>query len=280
MPQVERIAAFSRDPLGGNPAGVVLSDTPLADEVMQAIAADVGYSETAFAWPGDADQADALVVRYFSPVAEVPFCGHATIATGAVLAERHGPGRHRLLTRAGEVRVDVDLDDDGPSAALVSVAPAQHDLPGEVLEAVLEAFGWGPHHLDPERAPVVASAGARHLLLPVRSRAVLAEMAYDFEAARELMVAQDLTTIAVLWRQDAGTWHVRNAFPVGGVVEDPATGAAAAAIGGWLRATGQVEPPADLVLLQGEDLGRPSRLDVHVPAAGGITVAGRAVRMA
>src|SRR4051794_11392731 len=82
-----RYAAFTDSPDGGNPAGVVLDATELSDAEMQQIAKDVGYSETAFVVPRADGEYD---VRYFSPEAEVPFCGHATIATGVALAERHG----------------------------------------------------------------------------------------------------------------------------------------------------------------------------------------------
>ena len=90
MPVVEilRYVAFSDRPDGGNPAGVVLDATGLSDERMLEIAAEVGYSETAFLSGDD--------IRYFSPLAEVPFCGHATIATAVALAERDGPGERVL----------------------------------------------------------------------------------------------------------------------------------------------------------------------------------------
>src|SRR4051812_35815961 len=104
-PETLRYAAFTTDPAGGNPAGVVLDAGGLDDDAMQAIAADVGYSETAFVVPAAAE--GELDVRYFSPLAEVPFCGHATVAAAVAWAERHGLGRLALNTRAGRVDVDV-----------------------------------------------------------------------------------------------------------------------------------------------------------------------------
>lgn len=275
-PAIHRLAAFTTDPGGGNPAGVVVADGPLADDWMQATAAEVGYSETAFLWPGGPAR---WTVRYFSPMAEVPFCGHATIATGVLLAEQLGPGDHVLDTRAGEVALAVDVRDGLGRAALTSVAPRVDPVAPELLDAALDALGLDETDLDVSLAPVIAFAGARHLVLPVRRREVLAAMAYDFEALLAANQAHDLTTTALLWRERDDHWHARNPFPVGGVVEDPATGAAAAAIGGWLRSIGLVTPPADLVIEQGVDMGRPSRLEVHVPVAGGITVAGHAVRI-
>ena len=79
---LKRIAAFADNAQGGNPAGVLISDELPEDNEMRRIAAEVGYSETAFAMP----LGDSWRVRYFSPESEVPFCGHATIALGAALA--------------------------------------------------------------------------------------------------------------------------------------------------------------------------------------------------
>jgi PhzF family phenazine biosynthesis protein len=111
----------------------------------------------------------------------------------------------------------------------------------------------------------------------VRSRALLAALDYDFDTMGNLMTAHGLTTIQVIWRHDEHAFHSRNPFPVGGVVEDPATGAAAAALGGYLRHHGYVSAPTDIVVTQGVDMGRPSRIDVHIPLIGGINVMGTAV---
>jgi PhzF family phenazine biosynthesis protein len=120
--EILRYTAFSSDPAGGNPAGVVLDATGAGDAEMLAAAADVGYSETAFLFPrGD----QALDVRYFSPLAEVPFCGHATIASGVAYADRHGPGQLAFETKAGRVDVTTSVRPDGSlTATLVSVPRA------------------------------------------------------------------------------------------------------------------------------------------------------------
>jgi PhzF family phenazine biosynthesis protein len=100
-------------------------------------------------------------------------------------------------------------------------------------------------------------------------------------ALSALMQRRDWTTVALAWREDATTFHARNPFPPGGVVEDPATGAAAAALGGYLRELALVTPPVTVTVLQGADMGRPSRLTVDVPQdpAGGIRVTGSAVAL-
>lgn len=272
---VQRLAAFTDDPAGGNPAGVVLAEDLPPPQQMRRIAAEVGYSETAFLAP---DGPRSYSTRYFSPLAEVDFCGHATVAAGVVLGTLRGAGRFLLHTNAGDVPVEVGPDGRGRMVAtLTSVAPRQREVPEAALGSFLEAFGWGGGDLDPAIEPVEAFAGAWHLVLALRSRRTLAGMHYDFERVRDLMLERGLTTIQVVWRQDGVTFHARDPFPVGDVVEDPATGAAAAALGGYLRDAGLVAVPADLVIHQGADLGRPSVLLVHVPARGGVRVSGTAV---
>jgi len=272
-----RYAAFSDDPRGGNPAGVVLDARGLDAARMLAIAAELGYSETAFASPRDA--AGAYDVRYFAPAREVPFCGHATIATAVALAERDGADTLTFHTPAGTVPVATSVDGGAISATLTSVAPAVEPAPAALLDAALDALRWRREQLDPALAPRIAFAGARHLILAAATRARLAALDYDVPALTAAMLAHDLTTVDLVYRADATTFHARNPFPVGGVVEDPATGAAAAAFGAYLRTLGLVAPPVALTIHQGEDMGRPSLLRVLIDERPQIRVSGRAVPM-
>jgi PhzF family phenazine biosynthesis protein len=93
------------------------------------------------------------------------------------------------------------------------------------------------------------------------------------------MLAADLTTVDLVWRESTGVFPARNPFPVGGVVEDPATGAAAAAFGADLRELRLVAPPGTVTIHQGHDMGRPSLLMVDIGEEGGIRVTGQAVAM-
>ena len=267
MPDVLRYAAFTDTPAGGNPAGIVLDARGLDDAEMLRIAAQVGFSETAFVVGGSVAER-VLDVRYFSPEAEVPFCGHATIATGVALAERHGPGDWLLRVPAGEVPVRTAPARDGgaPTATLTSVTPSVRAVGDEDLAAVLALLRWAPEDLDPALAPRIAFAGAHHLVLPARTRERLARLAYDFEGLKRFMLDRDLTTVDLVWREAPLVFWARNPFPVGGVVEDPATGAAAAAFGAYLRDLGAVTPPATVTVHQGDDLGRPSLLQVDLAA--------------
>ncbi|MBB5796453.1 PhzF family phenazine biosynthesis protein [Streptomyces caelestis] len=277
--EILRYVAFSTDPKGGNPAGVVLDATGTDDATLLATAAEVGYSETAFVVPsGDG----ALDVRYFSPLAEVPFCGHATIATAVAHAERHGTGRLRLRTAAGPVTVTTDRAADGTLVAtLVSVAPRTAPVEEAELAELLGILGWSAEDLDPALPPRAAFAGAWHPVIAAASRDRLAGLDYDMAALAALMARKDWTTIDLVWRESPTVFHARNPFPPGGVVEDPATGAAAAAFGGYLRELGLVPVPATLTVHQGVDMGRPSTITVTVPAEAdtGIGVTGAAVRL-
>lgn len=279
-PTVHRLAAFTRWPGGGNPAGVVVTDVPLDDPSMLRIAAEVGYSETAFLIPRGDPGENRYAVRYFSPEAEVSFCGHATIASGVLLGERFGPATYVLDTGQGPVTVEVDHDGDQPIATLTSVPPSIEDVDEHLVEETLGALGWTAAALDPAFVPAIAYAGARHLILVLASREWLADLDYDFERMRATMAARDLTTVALVYREHASRFHARNLFPPGGVVEDPATGAAAAAFGAYLRTFGHVTTPSTVEIEQGADMGSRSQLSVHLPTgATGIGVSGAAVEL-
>ncbi|QUH04400.1 PhzF family phenazine biosynthesis isomerase [Saccharopolyspora erythraea] len=274
---VLRYSAFDDGGRGGNPAGVVLDARGLTEERMQEIAAEVGYSETAFLVerPGDRHHR----IRYFSPLAEVGFCGHATIATAVALAERDGAGELLLTAPVGDVAVDTRTEGGRVVATLTSVAPAVREVDEGDLAAVLGALGWDAAELDPGLPPRIANAGNDHLVLAAATRRRLAELDYDRAALGALMAERGWTTVHLVWRGDDGEFHARDPFPPGGVYEDPATGAAAAAFGAYLRVLGAVEPPVRITIHQGEDMGRPSRLLVDIPAgaASGIAVTGSAV---
>ncbi|WP_051852710.1 PhzF family phenazine biosynthesis isomerase [Streptomyces aureocirculatus] len=283
-PDVLRYTAFATDPAGGNPAGIVLDASGLGGADMLAVAADVGYSESAFLTPGPAALGQvgrAFTVRYFSPRAEVPFCGHATVAAAVALAERAGPGDFVFDTPAGTVPVSVVEAGDGVlRATLTSVEPRVEDAAPADVEEALGALGWRADELDPGLPPRISFAGARHLILAAATRARLADLAYDFDRLRTLMLRLDLTTVQLVWRESGTVFHARDPFPVGGVVEDPATGAAAAAFGAYARELGLVPAAAELTMHQGVDMGRPGVLTVTLREGDArVRVAGAAVRI-
>lgn len=269
--EVLRISAFSDGERGGNPAGVLISDTLPSAERMQAIAAEVGFSETAFAAPTE----DGWRVRYFAPETEVPFCGHATIALGAALAGREGDGVFTLVLNKDTITVEGTRD--GPVIAAALQSPRTKSTPAtpEMIETALALFGLGADDLDLRIPPAVAEAGATHLVLALKSRVRLAAMAYDLDAGREFMNDAGLVTVSLIHAETERLFHARNPFASGGVMEDPATGAAAAALGGYLRDLGWpgvAGSGGEVSIVQGEDMGMRSLLTVSIPPETGASV--------
>jgi PhzF family phenazine biosynthesis protein len=228
---VQRIAAFSQGTNGGNPAGVVLCDALPPARQMQAIAAQVDYSETVFAAPKE----DGWRVRYFAPEIEVPFCGHATIALGAALALAHGDGTFALELNDARITVTGWRSNSELRAALQSPRTRSAQAPLELVETALALFSYTSADLEPRLPAAIIEAGVRHLILALTSRQELAAMHYDLEQGRRLMTAAGLVTISLVHAETDVLFHARNPFAAGGVYEDPATGAAAAALGGYLR---------------------------------------------
>ena len=205
-------------------------------------------------------------VRYFSPQAEVPFCGHATIAsavrwpsTRVQVPAVHNQGRNSTVETH---------DPQQASAHFESVARASKR---RTITAVQTLMALGcRRELDPALPPRIAMRRAAPRRAPLRDRR--GRLDYGFDALKALMLAHGLTTVDLVWRESDNSYHARNPFPVGGIVEDPATGAAAAAFGAYLRELGLVSPPASITVHQGEDMGRPSLLTIDIGEAPGIRV--------
>jgi PhzF family phenazine biosynthesis protein len=278
--EVLRYAAFTVDGRGGNPAGVVLDAGGLEAAEMQAIAADVGYSETAFlvARPNEPNAYD---VRYFAPLQEVPFCGHATIAAAVAIAERSRAADLIFHTPAGLVSIATFQNEDGELVAeLTSVAPRTAEPEPNLVSAALDALRWSVDDLDPEYPVLLANAGSEHLVFVTRTRQRLAALDYNFEALGKLMREHALVTLQLIWPESKKRYHSRNPFAGSGVVEDPATGSAAAAFGGYLRELGLIGQDAEFTIIQGVDMGRPSELKVSVIGGEpGVRVTGAAHRI-
>ncbi|MGM0447048.1 MAG: PhzF family phenazine biosynthesis protein [Methanobacteriota archaeon] len=273
------VDAFAAEPLAGNAAGVVPDAEGLSDGQMAAVAAELGASETAFLTDGDGGADDRL--RYFSPTTEVDLCGHATIATyGALFAESTIDGGERTVrTNVGDVAVAVD--DDGavwmrqqsPSVEVVDVD----------LERVATALGVDPAALRDVGAdlPVaVASTGLPFLVVPVNFLERLGEADPDDAAVERLAEEFDAAGVYAFTFDalDAdSTLHGRAFVPSLGIPEDPVTGTASGAVGGYLRHVDAFEgdDPDELRFEQGHFVDRPGHVRVRVEA-GGVRVGGRA----
>lgn len=265
-----RISAFSQGNAGGNPAGVVVGAALPSAEEMQKMASELGYSETAFAAP----EGDSWRVRYYAPVGEVAFCGHATIALGAVLGAQEGEGTFRLNLRDDSIGVAARQENGNWHAALQSPRTWSEPMADDLLAALLDGFALSEDDLDPQLPPLLAFGGVRHGILALKARERLRAMSYPFEVMRDVMAQHDLITVSLLYLHGPRSFVARNAFASGGVVEDPATGAAAAALGGALvdldwDGLGQ---GGRFSILQGEDMGMPSAITVDVSGQRGDSV--------
>ncbi|WP_104139911.1 MULTISPECIES: PhzF family phenazine biosynthesis protein [unclassified Cryobacterium] len=278
-PSLLRLAAFAAEPGGGNPAGVLLDARNLDDGQMQDIATEVGYAETAFLTEPaiDGDQRHARI-KYFSPLAEVPFCGHATIATAIALATRDGVGTLRFETAVGVIVITTTLNEGAIIASFTSVEPRLADFSDGVLDRLLDLLGIGRGDLDPQYAPQVAFAGNWHPILVFANQTTFDTFQFDVEPMASLIEEQNWTgTVTTLFALAPNIFAARNLFPVGTILEDPATGSAAAALGGYLRELALVDGPTRVLVHQGSHIGRPSLLTVDIPRTGGIIVSGSAI---
>lgn len=280
-PEILRYAAFAAAPDGGNPAGVVLDATRLDDAAMQRIAAEVGYSETAFVVGRDIDGGSPRYrVRFWSPAAEVPFCGHATVATAVALAERDGPGDISFDTQGGVVALrSAEAPGGGTSVSFTSVEPRVRSMDEETRARLLSLLGLFEDDLDP-RFPVQESfAGNWHPIVVIADREIFHQFRFSPADVAALMREQTwLGTVTVLNALNPSEFEARNLFPVGRITEDPATGSAAASTGAYLREHGYAD--RTIRIHQGRHVGRPSELVVSIPAVGGIEVSGSATRIA
>jgi PhzF family phenazine biosynthesis protein len=255
LDDILRIAAFADGATGGNPAGVWLGEALPDAATMQRLAFEVGFSETVFAVP----EGEGWRARYFSPESEVPFCGHATIALGAALAQRFGDGVYPLALNAASITVEGRREGSQVAAALQSPPTRSSAAPAPLVDDALALFGYSRAHLDPLMPPGLAHGGADHLVLALASRELLAAMRYDLAAGRRWMNANGLVTVVLAWAEGPQRFHTRNPFASGGVYEDPATGAGTAALAGYLRDLGWPHG-GHIDVVQGEDMGMRSLL--------------------
>lgn len=259
------VDVFSARPYAGNPLAVVHGGQELATGQMQAIAAEFGLSETAFPLPPTTSAADYRL-RIFTPARELPFAGHPSVGAAWVLAQAGEIGTGEVVQECGAGLLPVTVDAAGAqvSGGTPVVGP---DLDGAELAA---AVGLDPADLG-EVPAGVAAAGVPFAFLPVRPDAV----ARATPPAALGMLSAELTGVAVVaYDRAARRANLRMFAPEVGVVEDPATGSAAVALGVFLVARGVLpgEGRSEFDTAQGAEIGRPSQLEVAVDAAAGAAV--------
>lgn len=261
------VDVFTDRAFAGNPLAVVHGALDVGTAGMQAIAAEFGLSETAFPLPPTTADA-SYRVRIFTPVRELPFAGHPSVGTAWVLARAGLIPSGDVVQECGAGLLPVRVDERGAQVdgGRPRIGP---DLDAGGLVA---AVGLGPGDVDAAVPAGVADAGVPFAFLPVRPEAV-ARARPDADAiAAALPDATGLTVVA--FDGAAFAAHARMFGPGVGVGEDPATGSAAVALAVFLVGRGVLaaDGRTGFVVHQGAEIGRPSRLDVLVEAAGGAAV--------
>ena len=254
------VDAFTSQPFAGNPAGVVPEANGLTDAEMQLIARELRHSETAFVLPPQAG--GSYRIRFFSPTAEVDLCGHATIATAWVLfKEGKAAATLRQETNVGILDLRIDRTTVWMAQAPPRVEPV--DLPPGVIAEIL---GLEPVDIAVSIGPIQkAYTGNWHLIVPVWTREAIDLAEPDFAALAELNQRHGCVTTHLWTAKDLATRdsiYTRDFAPAVGVAEDPVTGSANGALGGYLALNGLLRK-AEFGVEQGDAVGRPGRMTVR-----------------
>ena len=276
---------FTDRPFGGNPLAVLPDASALDPARMQQVAREFNLSETVFVLPPDEPAHDRRL-RIFTPAREVPFAGHPTIGTALVLATIGALELAGETTRitfeegAGPVPVTIRAVGGRPAFAELTapVPPAVRPAPEPEALAAMLGLATADLRLD-AGLPASASTGLPFLIIELEDAAALGRARLDQALWRRLLADAWAKEVYLVTRDVTGLaadFRARMFAPAADIAEDPATGSAAAALGGWL---GLREAAADgtarYVVLQGLEMGRPSRLEIAVEMRAGAVAAVR-----
>jgi trans-2,3-dihydro-3-hydroxyanthranilate isomerase len=275
---------FTDQTFGGNPLGVFPDASDLPSDLMQRIAREMNLSESVFLGPPEGE-GDARV-RIFTPGVEVPFAGHPTLGTAIYLASvldgapDDGTRTLVLEENVGPVRVDVRLEAGEPTFARFTTALLPEHRPSPVpREDLARMIGLEPSDLSTALQPEMVSCGLPYYVVPVASLDGVRRCVLDMSLWQRLVSAgwaHHVYVICMETESSDADVHVRMFAPGSGVPEDPATGSAAAALGGYLSAAdGSEAGSLRWTVEQGLEIGRPSTLHVEADRSGGTTTAVR-----
>jgi trans-2,3-dihydro-3-hydroxyanthranilate isomerase len=260
---------------GGNVAGVVVSATTIAPCLMQQIARELGAPTTGFAHAGPGQP---VTIRFFTPRQEIGACGHATVAVASALADRSiwptGHGQVHAITPAGSLCISLRAAATAasPGTLLAGLAYQPRPLrPGSVRrEAVEEALAMPT---DPARPIEMIGTGLRHLVVPAAAQQALARLAPSEAALDTLAASCGADTVCVFTLPGEHRVRMRDLCAPIGALEEPASGTTSAALAAYLTWHAAASGDAPITIEQGVEMGRPSRIEVHVQTRRGQTVA-------
>jgi trans-2,3-dihydro-3-hydroxyanthranilate isomerase len=277
---------FTDRAFGGNPLGIFPDTTHLPTDLMQTIAREMNLSETVFLGPPETSRGTARV-RIFTPRLEVPFAGHPTVGSAIFLA---AAGENRpedgqitvvLEENVGAVPVEVRFEDDVPTFARFTTAVLPEHRPSPHSRVELAAMiGLDPAEVCPDGLEAeMVSCGLPYHVIPVDSADAVRRAALDLALWRRLLAeswAHHVYLVSLDAEGEGVDVRVRMFAPGSGVFEDPATGSAAAALGGYLsKVDGSREAKLTWTVEQGLEVDRPSLLYVEADRSDGQTTAVR-----
>jgi trans-2,3-dihydro-3-hydroxyanthranilate isomerase len=289
---------FTDTKLAGNPLAVIFDGEGLSDEAMQSITREMNLSETVFVRTSS-NPAHTASLRIFTPGRELPFAGHPTVGTAIALAERahalHGSDLDLvsvLEERVGPVRCAVRLRQQRASFAEFDLPrkAQQINLPLDRL-GIANALGVRITDIGFENhVPSVWSAGVPFLLIPVHDVGIAGRVEFDPQLWEKTVPFVDgaLASAYIYCRgavNHTAKFHARMFAAGMGIVEDPATGSAVAALSGAIHHFDQLpEGHHPVIVEQGVEMGRPSFIHLHIDIDGGeisnARIGGQAVRIA
>jgi trans-2,3-dihydro-3-hydroxyanthranilate isomerase len=278
---------FTDRPFSGNQLGVVLEADGLATAQMQAIAAELHFAETTFVLR-PRSEAEDVQVRIFTPMSELPFAGHPTVGTALALAWRGllPQGCPAVTLGEGAGPVAVDLRYEGGRAAWAEFRAPAIAAPGRAVEPSLcaAALGLEPGDLEPDPVmPCEVPGGVAFVMVPLRSRAALARAQVKDLSFFDKVAPDCLYLLTRDTGEPETDLRVRMFAPMQGIPEDPATGSAAASLAALLGARAP-DGVHRWRILQGAEMGRPSRIEASARVEAGkvteVRVAGAAVLVA
>jgi len=253
---------FAKSPLEGNQLAVFPDARGLSDEEMQSIARETHLSETSFVFPeGEkVDRERGFRTRIFAVAGEMPFAGHPTLGTAAVLSEMNGCKEVALLLKVGRIPVTFSVRDGRRFGEMVQNEPVL----GQTHEprAVAKALGVSPDDLDASALIQTISTGLPFAIVPFRSLDVLSHAHPNWASMARYLADSDASYFYLVSREtvdSSALLHARMVFSGG---EDPATGSAAGPAAAWAVLNRWAKPGRTEVIEQGLEVLRPSHIYV------------------
>jgi trans-2,3-dihydro-3-hydroxyanthranilate isomerase len=262
---------FTTTRFEGNPLAVITDGDGLSNDAMLAVAREMNLSETVFVQKPTEDQALARL-RIFTTREELKLAGHPVIGTWFLLAElgvvpAQEGGVHVLQqTGAGVLPVEIRFKDGRPQRVTMTQKDAAFRPAKLNKKALATALGLSPKDFDPKLEPEYVSTGIFNLMVPMRSRAALGRIVMNMVELRKLLGNNGTMAYCFACGENAKAFS-RGMLPWE-LYEDAATGSAAGALGAYLVKHGRLSPAHTLNILQGEEMGRPSHIEVEVTQGG------------